>query len=195
FLIAVYRRVDDGVVNEADFLLHLLVPTAGVLLKRLIELGVGAESGQKRSLVIGAAAHPAVRQARPFRNRVARADQIFGIAGSPVKPVCQTAAARIGFDAEYALALLLMQGVVQAGQHAHRVTERRMDRDVFNSLSVDPNLPPIAYALDVFVSGKRPRACSLAVRALALCIRWPRGSSLSACGFGCCRNRFGELRR
>src|SRR4029077_17584100 len=108
FLIAVYRRVDDGVVNEADFLLHLLVPTAGVLLKRLIEFGVGAESGQKRSLVIGAAAHPAVRQARPFRNRIARADQLFGIACSPVKPVCETAAAGVGFRAQYAFAFIQM---------------------------------------------------------------------------------------
>src|SRR5437588_12953744 len=42
FLVAIHRRVDDCVVDEADLFLHFLVPPAGVLLERLIELGIGA---------------------------------------------------------------------------------------------------------------------------------------------------------
>ena len=69
-----------------------------------------------------------------------------------------TTAVRVGFDAEHALAFVLMQGFVQAGQHANGVAEGGMDRDIFDSLSVDPNLAPIAYALDVFLRAEWPRA-------------------------------------
>ena len=46
-----------------------------------------------------------------------------------------------------------------------------MDGDVLDSLPVDPDLAPIAYALDVLLGGERPRACrGLSFRSLGLLI-------------------------
>jgi hypothetical protein len=76
-LVAVDRRVDDGVVPVQDLLLRLAVPAPRVVLERLVEVGVGAERAEERGLVVGAAAHPAVGHPRPLGDRVAVGDEVL----------------------------------------------------------------------------------------------------------------------
>ena len=80
FLVAVYRRIDDRMIDEADFFLGLFVPMAGIFLKRLIKTGVRSQSRKKRGLVIRATAHPSVRHARPFRNGIASGHHFLRVA-------------------------------------------------------------------------------------------------------------------
>ena len=80
--VAIDGRMDDRVVDEGHALLAELVPAPRVVLIGIVEIGVGAERGEERRLVVGRAADPAVGDARPFGDRVAarRADRraIFG---------------------------------------------------------------------------------------------------------------------
>ncbi len=50
--IAIDGRMDDGVVDEGNALLAVPVPALGVLLIRIIEVGIGAERRQERGLVV-----------------------------------------------------------------------------------------------------------------------------------------------
>src|SRR5438105_1391148 len=76
--VAVDWRVDDRVVEVQHLLLRALVPGAGAGLVRRVEIGVGAERAQERSLVVRRAAHPAVGQPGPLGDRVARGHLLFG---------------------------------------------------------------------------------------------------------------------
>ncbi len=51
--VAIHRRVDDGVVDEGHALLTEFVPALGIVLVRIVEIGVGAERGEERGLVVG----------------------------------------------------------------------------------------------------------------------------------------------
>ena len=57
-------RVDDGVVPVQNLLLRLGAPAPRVVRERFLEVSVRAEGAEKRRLVVGAAAHPAVAEAR-----------------------------------------------------------------------------------------------------------------------------------
>jgi hypothetical protein len=52
-----------------------------------------------------------------------------------------------------------VQGVVQAGHHANRITEGRVSGDILNAFAVNPNFAPIAQAFDVFLRREWLRAC------------------------------------
>ena len=78
-LVAIDRRVDDRVVDERHLVLDLLVPAARIVLIRRVVVGVGAERREEGGLVVGAAADPAVRDARPLGDGVTRADELLGI--------------------------------------------------------------------------------------------------------------------
>jgi hypothetical protein len=73
-LVAVDRRIHDGVIDEGDFLLNLLVPALGVVLEGSVKAGVGAERSQKSRFVVRAAAHPSVGDACPLGDGIAGAD-------------------------------------------------------------------------------------------------------------------------
>ena len=158
FLVAVHRRIHDRVIDEGDFLLHLLVPAPRVFLERLVEVGVGAERGEEGGLVIRAAAHPAVGHARPLGDGIARAHHLFGVARGLEEFVRVAAAAGVGLGSTACLALIV-QSIVQAGQHPDGVAEGRMGGDVLDPFAVDPDLAPVAQALDVFLRGERLRSC------------------------------------
>ena len=73
--VAVDRRMDDGVVDERHALLAELVPALGVLLPRIVEIGIGAERAEERRLVVGRAAEPAIADLGPFGDGVAAGDR------------------------------------------------------------------------------------------------------------------------
>src|SRR5262249_60934114 len=75
--IAIDRRVNDCVVDERYALLTEFVPTLGVVLIRLVELGIGAERGEESSLVIRRAPHPSVGNPRPLGDRLATGDEVL----------------------------------------------------------------------------------------------------------------------
>src|SRR5439155_677005 len=91
-------RLDVGAVQIEDARLRGAVPAARVLLIRRVVLGVGTERREEGRLVIGRPAHPAVGQARPGGDRVARGDQIGGAHGST--EISVRVAPRAGIGAE-----------------------------------------------------------------------------------------------
>src|SRR5262249_12565664 len=87
FLVAIYRRIDDGVVDESHLLLNFLVPTSRVLVKGSVEVRIRAQGGEKGRLVVRASPHPAISHARPLGDRIARLDKLFCTVWSLVKLV------------------------------------------------------------------------------------------------------------
>ena len=61
-------------------------------------------------------------------------------------------------SSELALALLVVQRVVEAGDHARGVAKGGMGRDVLDALAVDIDLAPVAQLLEIFGAGHRPEA-------------------------------------
>src|SRR5688572_23712731 len=62
----------------------------------------------------------------------------------------------VGRERQRVLPGRVVQRIVEAGDHPHRIPERGMRRDVLHSLSVNPDLPSVANALEVL--GARERA-------------------------------------
>ena len=102
------------------------VPAPGILLPRRVEVGVGAERGEERRLVVGRAADPAVGEPRPGGDGVARRNQVGGGFRRAEKGVRHTAIAGVGRDEQFLALFAVMQGVVEAGDHPRRVAEGRM---------------------------------------------------------------------
>ena len=145
-------------LTKVHFLLHLLVPAPGVFLEGLVELGICAERGQKSGLVIRAAAHPAIGDARPFGDGIARAHHFLRVVRGPEEFVGVAAAAGIGRGAEHVFAIVV-QSVIQPRQHPDGVAEGRVRGDILDPFPVDPDLAAVAQTLDVFLSCEGP--CSL----------------------------------
>ena len=120
--------MDDGVIDEGHALLAELVPAPGVLLVRIVEVGIGAERRQERRLVVGRAAHPAVGQ----RAHSAMASRPATSSSQGLRRleegVRHAAVAGVGRQQELVLALLVVQRVVEARDHARGVAEGRMGR-------------------------------------------------------------------
>ncbi len=148
-LVAIDRRVDDRVVEEQAALLGLLVPALRVLLVRLVEVRVRAERAEERGLVVGAAAHPAVADARPLGDRVAVGDDVLDRAGRAEERVGEGAAAGVGRRREDVAARRVVERVVHARDHPGRVAERRVRGDVVHALAVRPDLAAVADRLEV----------------------------------------------
>ena len=155
--VAVDRRVDDRVVDERHPLLGVPVPAPGVVLVGRVELGVRPERAQERGLVVGRAAEPAVGDARPRRDRVAAGHLLLHRRRRP--EVAMREPAPLGGLGEHVLAarVVVVQRVVQAGEHPGAVLERRVRGDVLHPLAVDPHLPPVVEALEELLAGVRER--------------------------------------
>ena len=172
--IAIDRRIDDGVVDEGDLFLDPRVPALRVLLVRLVERRVGAQRREKRRLVVGAAADPAIRNARPFGDRVAVGHHLLDVARGAKELVGVAAAAGVGGSCEHVLAGGIVQRVVQPRDHAHRVPERRMRRHVLDALAVNPDLAAVAQALEILVAGERPLPAGRCSRSSSLTLQLER---------------------
>jgi hypothetical protein len=142
--VAVDRRVDDRVVEVQDALLGVAVPAARVVLERRVEVRVGAERAEERGLVVGRAAHPAVDEALPGGDRVARLDELLGARGRPEERVRPPAVAGVGGHAQDAFGLGRVERVVERGDRARPVAERRVGRDVGDALAVHVDLAAVA---------------------------------------------------
>ena len=154
--VAVDRRVDDRVVPVQDALLGLAVPAPSVLLVGLVEVGVGAERGQERRLVVGAAPEPPVAQAGPLGDRLQVADAVLGAARVAEELVGAPAAPGVGLGGDHIAGCRVVQRVVQPRDRAGRVTERGMRGDVLDPLAVHVHLPAVTQALQVLLARQWP---------------------------------------
>ena len=150
--VAVDGRVDDRVVPVQDALLGLAVPAPGVVLVGLIEVGVGAQCGQERRLVVGAAPQPPIAQTGPLGDRLQIADAVLGAARVAEEPMGAPAAAGVGLGRDHVAGGGIVQSVVQPCDRPGGVTERRVRRDVLDPLAVDVHLPAVAQALQILVA-------------------------------------------
>jgi hypothetical protein len=69
--------------------------------------------------------------------------------------VRHAAIAGVGRHQKLVLALVVVQRVVEAGDHARGVTEGRMGGDVFDPLTVDVDGAVIAQRVQIFLAGLR----------------------------------------
>ena len=159
--VAIDRRMDDGVVDERHALLAELVPALGVVLIGLVEIGIGAERGQERRLVVRRAAHPAVGDLGPFGDRVAAGDQIVHGLRRLEEGVRHAAIAGVGRQHQLVLVLVVVQRVVEARDHARGVAEGRMRGDVLDPLAIDVDVAVVAQRVEIFRAGLR--ACDVDV--------------------------------
>ena len=145
-LVAVDRRVNDGVVEVQAGFLNAGVPVPGVLLELAVEGRVGAQRAAERGFVVRRAAHPAVAQARPLGDGVALLAQVVGAFRHAEELVGIAAAAGVGAPAQRVLHVRLVQRVVHLRDGGRRIAKRRMGGDVFDALAVDVNLTPVLQA-------------------------------------------------
>ena len=155
--VAIDGRVHERVVHVEHALLCFAIPAPRVVLIGRVVVGVRAERGQERGLVVGRAPHPAVGEARPRGDRSLGADQIVhGLRRAEVF-VREAAGSRVGLARERLAHRRVVQRVVQARQHAHGIAECRVRRHVLHAFAVDPDVARTAQAVEEFRSGEGSR--------------------------------------
>jgi hypothetical protein len=83
------------------------------------------------------------------------------------------AIAGVGRQRQLGFALVVVQRVIEPGDHPCGVAKRRMSRDVFDPLAVDEHGAAVAQRLDIFVAILRPVHLESAITLRSL---WPRRS-------------------
>ncbi len=142
-LVAIDRRMDDGVIDEGHALLAEFVPAFGVVLIRIVEIRIGAERRQKRRLVVGRAAEPAISELGPFRDRGAAGEQVVHRLGRLEESMRHAAIAGVGRHHDFVFVLGVVHGVVQPRHHPRGVAEGRMFGDLLDLLAVDEDLAAV----------------------------------------------------
>src|SRR5262245_25985889 len=130
--------MDDRVVDERDAFLRVPIPSTRVLLKRCVEVGVGAERREEGGLVVRRPSEPAVCQTRKTGNRIPCRELFLGVRWRLEVTMCKPAPLRRGTQNAAAARVVLMKRVVQTRQHASAIPKRRMFRDLLDPLAVDP---------------------------------------------------------
>src|SRR5262249_29278416 len=101
--IPIHRGMDDGMIDEEHLLLSLLVPCQRVGLVRRIKSGIGSQSAKQGPFVVWGTPQPAVCQACPGSDRVARRELLLpGVWGQEVAMGIAAGASVCG-DGEYLL--------------------------------------------------------------------------------------------
>ena len=160
--------MDDGVVDEGNTLLAVLVPAPRILLIRVVEVGVGAERRQERGLVVRRAAHPAVGQPRPLRDGVAARDQILEGFRRLEEGVGHAAIAGVGRQQKLVLALGIAQRIVKPRHHLRGVAKGLVLGDVLDPFAINEDLASVAERSEVVGAGLRRRDVDFA-RGLGSC--------------------------
>ena len=153
--VAIDRRMDDRVVDERHALLAELVPALGIVLVRFVEIGIRAERRQERGLVIRRPSHPSIGDPGPFGDRITPGDEVVHGLRRLEEGVRHAAIAGVGRQQKLVLALVVVQRVVEAGDHARGVAEGRMRGDVFDPLTVDVDGAIVAQRVQIFLAGLR----------------------------------------
>src|SRR5262249_50096295 len=130
------------------------VPSPRIVLVRRVVLGVAAERGEERRLVVGGAAHPAIREARPTGNGVPARDEIVRARGGAEVSVREAPGTGIGGTREHGLGRRLVERVVEPRHHSGGVAKAGVGRDIRDALAVDPDLAPVAQALQELRPGE-----------------------------------------
>src|SRR5947209_2819492 len=89
-------------------------------------------------------------------DRVALGDEVLARARRTKELVGKAAGAGIGGTGENVLVCGLVQRVVEARDGARRIAEGRMRGQIVDALAVDVDLPAVAQAREVLLTGKRP---------------------------------------
>jgi hypothetical protein len=131
------------------------LPGARIVGELAIELRIGAERIEEGGLVVGAAAHPAIGNAGPGRDRIALRDDVLRRAGRLEELVGVASRSRVGRRGEHVLGRCVVQGVIELSHRGGRVAERRVRRHVRNPLAIDVDLAPVAQGLQEFGAGER----------------------------------------
>ena len=139
--VAVDRRMDDRVVDVGDALLAVAVPALRVLGVG-VERGIRTERAQERRLVVRRAPEPAVGEPLPRGDRVATGNGLRGVLRRS-KVGVSFAAARVGRNEVLRALLGVVKRIVETGEHAGRVTERRMLARLLHALAVDVDLSAV----------------------------------------------------
>ena len=148
-LVAVDRRIDDGVVHERHGFLRTLVPGAGIAGVRAVILRVAAESVGVGRLVVRRAAHPAIGQARPLGDRGLRAAQVLARARHAEVAMRVAAGAGVGGAGQHVAVLRVVQRVVEPRDGPDRIAQSGMGGHVLDALAVDIDLAAVTQALHV----------------------------------------------
>ena len=153
---AVDRRVDDGVVHEQHVVLGAPVPVHRVAGELVVEGVVGAERIHQRRLVVRRAPHPAIGHPRPGGDGVALADQVLAGLRHAEELVGEAAIAGVGRAGQRRLGGGIVERIIEPGDGAGGVAERRMRRDIGDALAIDVDLAAVAQAFEIFLAGERP---------------------------------------
>ena len=154
-LVAIDRRIDQGMIEEQHRLLAALVPSAGIVGELAVEVGIGAERVDEGRLVVGAAAEPAIGDARPSGDGVALRDHILAAVRDLEEFVGIAARTGIGRRGQHVLGFLGVQRIVEQRHRSRRIAKGRMGGDVLHPLAVDVNFAAVAQRLQEFRSGER----------------------------------------
>src|SRR5439155_7668512 len=116
--VPVHWGMNDGMVEEKYLFLCLLIPYSRIGLVRRIKRCIGSQGAEKGPFVVWCTPHPAVRQTRPGGDRVARGELFLPTLGGPEIAMGIAPGASVCVSREHCLQLWVMQGIVQAGDHA-----------------------------------------------------------------------------
>ena len=157
--VAVDGWMDDGVIDEGHAFLAVLVPVPGICLIRIVEIGVGAERRQEGCFIVRRPPQPAIRDARPFGNRVPSGDQLLHRFGRFEISVREASVARVGRQQQLVFVRRIVQRVIEASDHPGSISEAGMCRDVLHTLAVNIDFAPVAQGLEILLVVHRPVDC------------------------------------
>ena len=151
--IAVYRGIDQGVIQERHAFLRILVPVPGIIGIITEVFRVKSQGQHEAGLVVRSSRHPAIRQARPLGNRFTLRNHVFTRSRHFKIGVGKAAVAGIRTGSQVRVFLLVMQRFVQPRHHPGRITKGGVLRYVLNSLTIDPDFPIVFQIRKKFIAG------------------------------------------
>ena len=151
-LLPIDRRVDEDVIEKQPARGEALVQGERVVVVWRVEGRIGREARHERRLVVGRAPHEAVAQPRPGRDRLARRQEFLRRVARLIEAVGADTA-RIDGGQQIALCRVV-ERIVEPGDRARRIAERRVRRHVLDPLAIEIDRPPVAQARQIVRRGQ-----------------------------------------